>query len=436
MNARNKNLIKYILPAIIGQVCFFLFSIIDGIFVGNGVGEDALGAVNICMPFVIGLNATYMLVTVGGVTVYAVRTGRNDHEGANHVFMHAFLLMFALGVVFTVVGTTLSVPIGYMLGANETYIGYVSDYLLWYSAFILPSSVSVLFQFFVRNDGSPVLVMLATIACSFLNIFLDWLFVYPLNTGVAGAAIATGISQTVGLIIIAFHFFLRKGYLRFGKFKLNGNLFGKIFLRGAPETVSQFAVPVATLCMNKVLLYYLGEVSVNAFSVISYVASFAAAIFLGVSEGAQPLFGQAYGEKDEKSLKYYFKACFAIDFAGSALVYVALLFVGNAVCSLFGSDAETTAVVTKALPIYGWGFILMALNTIVSAYLYSTKRTIRAVVLNVFRSFVSTTLITLLLPAMFGGKIIWFTFGIYETISFALSLVLLLASEKRGIVFR
>lgn len=436
MNARNKNLFKYILPAIIGQVCFFLFTIIDGIFVGNGVGEDALGAVNICMPFVIGLNALYMLVTVGGVTVYAVRTGRNDHEGANLVFMHACLLMLAPGVAFTVVGTTLSVPIGYMLGANETYIGYVSDYLVGYSAFIVPASMSILFQFFVRNDGSPVLVMVATIASSCLNIFLDWLFVYPLRQGIAGASIATGISQTVGLIIILFHFILRKGHLRFGKFGMKGNLFGKIFLRGAPETVSQFAVPVATLCMNKVLLLYLGETAVNAFSVISYVASFAAAIFLGVSEGAQPLLGQAYGEKDEKSLKYYFKACFAIDLFGSAIVYVALLFVGNAICSLFGADAETSGVVTRALPAYGWGFIVMSLNTIVSAYLYSTKRTIWAVELNVFRSFVFTTLITLLLPALFGGTIIWYTFGIYESISLALAFVLLKSSERKRIIFR
>jgi len=436
MKQQNKNLINYLIPAVIGQICFFLFTIVDGIFVGNGVGENALGAVNICMPFVMTVNALYMLITMGGVTIYAVRTGREDHEGANQAFMHSLVLMLGLGIILTIAGTALSKPLGYLFGANETYIGYVSDYLVCYSAFILPASLSMLLQFFVRNDGSPMLVMVATIVSSCLNIFLDWLFVFPLKMGIAGAAIATGICQTVCLLIILFHFFLKKGTLRVKKCPLSGELFGKVFLRGTPETVAQFAVPVATFCMNRVLLAYLGENAINAFSVISYVASFAMAIFLGVSEGAQPLFGQAYGDKNEKDLKHYFVVSAAADFAGSALVYVALLFVGKAVSGLFGADGITADLVASVMPKYGWGFILMSLNTIISAYLYSTKRTSWAVALNVVRSFAFTTLITLALPAIFGGNIIWFTFGIYETLSFVLAMILLKTSERNGIEFK
>ncbi len=439
MKQQNKNLVKYLFPAVIGQICFFLFTIVDGIFVGNGIGENALGAINICMPFVMTVNALYMLITVGGVTIYAVRTGRGDHEGANQAFMHSSVLMLGLGALLTVIGTTLSKPLGYLFGANETYIGYVSDYLIWYSAFILPSALSMLLQFFVRNDGSPMLVMVATIVSSCLNIFLDWLFVFPLKMGIAGAAIATGISQTVSLIIILFHFFLRKGDLRVRKFKLSGKLFGKVFLRGTPETVAQFAIPVATFCMNRVILSYLGETAINAFSVISYVASFAMAIFLGVSEGAQPLFGQAYGEKNESDLKHYFIVSVIVDFVGSALVYVILLFVGKAISGLFGADGTTAELVAEVLPKYGWGFILMSLNTIISAYMYSTKRTSWAVAFNVLRSFGFTTLITLItliLPAILGGNVIWFTFGIYEAVSFVLAVILLKVSERNGIEFK
>lgn len=436
MKQQNKNLVKYLVPAVIGQLCFFLFTIVDGIFVGNGIGENALGAINICMPFVMTVNALYMLITVGGVTIYAVRTGREDREGANRAFMHSLILMLGLGVLLTVAGTTLSKPLGYLFGANETYIGYVSDYLVWYSAFILPSALSMLLQFFVRNDGSPMLVMLATIASSCLNILLDWLFVFPLQMGIAGAAIATGLSQTVSLLIILFHFFLKKGALRVRKCKLSGKLFGKVFLRGTPETVAQFAIPVATFCMNRVLLSYLGENAINAFSVISYIASFAMAIFLGVSEGAQPLFGQAYGDKNEKDLKHYFTVSVIVNLVGSSLVYVALLFVGGAISGLFGADGITADLVTSVMPQYGWGFILMSLNTIISAYMYSTKRTSWAVAINVVRSFGFTTLITLALPAIFGGNIIWVTFGIYETLSFVLAVVLLKASEKSGIKFK
>lgn len=436
MKQQNKNLMKFIVPAVIGQACFFLFTIIDGIFVGNGVGENALGAINIVFPFVMTVNALYMLIAVGGVTISAIRFGREDKKGANQAFMHSVVLMLGLGILMTILGTVFSQPIGSMLGANETYIGYASEYLLFYSAFIIPSALSMLLQFFVRNDNSPSLVMAATVVSSCLNIFLDWLFVFPLQMGIKGAAIATGISQTVSLFIILFHFFLRKGDLRFKRFKPDAKLFRKILLRGVPETVSQFTVPVATLCMNKVLLANIGEIAVNAFSVISYITSFAVGIFLGVSQGAQPLFGQAYGEKNEKDLKHYFRVSAAADFIGSALVYVILLFIGNAVSNIFGADTATADYVAATLPKYAWGFMFMSLNTIVSAYMYSTKRTTHAIAANLVRSFGFTTIITLALPGIFGGEIAWFTFGIYEALSLVFAVVLLKFSERNGIVYK
>lgn len=436
MKLQNKNLIKYIVPAVIGQACFFLFTIIDGIFVGNGVGENALGAVNIVFPFVMTVNALYMLIAVGGVTISAIRFGREDKEGANQAFMHSVILMFGLAVIMTAVGTIFSRQIGALLGANETYIGYASDYLRVYSAFILPSAMAMLLQFFVRNDGSPVLVMADMMISSCLNIFLDWLFVFPLQMGIKGAALATGISQTVSFLLVMFHFFLKKGDLRFGRFKPSTKLYKKILLRGAPETISQFTVPVATLCMNRVLLAGIGEIAVNAFSVISYITSFAVGIFLGVSQGAQPLFGQAYGEENEKDLKYYFRVSAAVDFIGSALVYVVLLFVGAGISKIFGADAVTTAYIVKSLPKYAWGFVFMSLNTIVSAYLYSTKRTNPAIIANLVRSFGFTTLITLALPAVFGGEFAWFTFGIYEALSLIFAVILMKSSERGGIVYK
>ena len=145
---------------------------------------------------------------------------------------------------------------------------------------------------YCRNDGSPVLVSVASIVSTVINIFLDWLFVFPLQKGLMGAAVATGISQTCGMLIVSSHFFLRRGRLRVGRFRLSGALVRKLLLRGTPEAIAQFAVPVATLCTNYVLLARLGDMAVNAYSIICYVASFSAAVFIGVSCGLQPLFGQ------------------------------------------------------------------------------------------------------------------------------------------------
>lgn len=326
MNIRMKNLSQYVLPTILGNCAYFLFTIIDGIFVGQGVGTDALGAVNLVWPFVMVLNAFVMLTVVGGVTVSAVRIGRGDITGANQAFMHSLAGTLTVAVVMMLVGTCLTSEIATLLGANETYHRLVCDYLFWYSLFAVPSGMMTFLNNYCRNDGSPVLVSVASIVSTVINIFLDWLFVFPLQKGLMGAAVATGISQTCGMLIVSSHFFLRRGRLRVGRFRFSGALVRKLLLRGTPEAIAQFAVPVATLCTNYVLLARLGDMAVNAYSIICYVASFSAAVFIGVSCGLQPLFGQSYGARDAQDLKWYFRAGVLIDLIGSALINIVLLF--------------------------------------------------------------------------------------------------------------
>ena len=433
--SRMKKLLKLVLPSVLSQVCMFLFTIVDGIFVGNGVGATALGAVNIVLPYILILSALYMLVAVGGATVTAIRFGRGDKEGANLAFLHAFAAIFAVSVVLTVVGVCFTRQLGYLLGANEAYIDYVTDYTFWYSVFIIPAGLSILLQFFGRNDGASMLVMVSTAVCSALNIFLDWLFVFPMQMALKGAAIATGISQTVGFLMLLSHFVLKKGDLRIRRFRPDAKLFRKILMRGAPESIAQFASPVSILCLNYVMLRMIGEIAVNAFSVIGYIASFSVAVFYGVSEGAQPLIGNAYGEKNESDLKFYFRVSLLIAFVGSLLLYLLFLIVAPNICRLFGLDAETLAFTVQKLPKYAINFVFMSLNTILSAYLYSTKRTGAAVTLNLLRSFVFTVSVILILPTLFGAELIWYTAAVYEALSLLAALLLVRATEKNGVVF-
>ena len=430
-----KKLLKLVLPSVLSQVCMFLFTIVDGIFVGNGVVATALGAVNIVLPYILILLALYMLVAVGGATVTAIRFGRGDKEGANLAFLHAFAAIFAVSVVLTVVGVCFTRQLGYLLGANEAYIDYVTDYTFWYSVFIIPAGLSILLQFFGRNDGASMLVMVSTAVCSALNIFLDWLFVFPMQMALKGAAIATGISQTVGFLMLLSHFVLKKGDLRIRRFRPDAKLFRKILMRGAPESIAQFASPVSILCLNYVMLRMIGEIAVNAFSVIGYIASFSVAVFYGVSEGAQPLIGNAYGEKNESDLKFYFRVSLLIAFVGSLLLYLLFLIVSPNICRLFGLDAETLAFAVQKLPKYAINFVFMSLNTILSAYLYSTKRTGAAVTLNLLRSFVFTVSVILILPTLFGAELIWYTAAVYEALSLLAALLLVRATEKNGVVF-
>lgn len=431
-----KTLVKYVVPTLLGSVSFFLFTIVDGIFVGRGVGTNALGAVNLMMPFIMVVNALFQLATVGGVTVVAIRLGRGDEEGANAAFLHALFAALLISVCLCVTGTCLTGPLCRLLGANETYAALAEEYLFWYSVFIIPSGLSTALQGFCRNDGSPLLVSEAVVFGAALNIFGDWLLVFPLQMGLAGAAIATGVSQTMTLIILLFHFFKKRGRLRIRPFRPQAALFQKIAMRGLPECIAQFATPVTTLWMNMVLITRVGDVGVNAYSIISYVASFSVAIFFGTSEGLQPLIGYCYGAKDDKGLHYYFRAGLLINFCGSALINILLFFFGEHVCLLFGADAATLAYTETAMPIYSLGFLVMAFNTMISAYLYSTKRTKQADVINVLRSFIVNSVVILLTPVLFGGESVWFAFAVYEAIVLLVAVVLLRRSERNGIVYR
>ncbi|MCM1124988.1 MAG: MATE family efflux transporter [Lachnospiraceae bacterium] len=431
-----KNVCKYVFPAMLSNVCFFLFSVVDGIFVGQGIGSNALGAVNIVYPIVMVVGALLMLATIGGVTITAVRLGRGDEKGANTAFMHSMLLTLFIGAFFTVIGVFFARPICVLLGAGDTFLKLAADYLFWYSLFTIPSAMSQNLQGFCRNDGSPGLVTVAVVISTLCNIFLDWLFIFPLAMGTAGAALATGISQVVALLIASVHFFRKAGQLRIRIPKPEWKLFKKIVVRGLPEGIAQLATPVMTFCMNLVLAAQIGDVGINAFAVISYVASFTLAVFFGTSEGLQPLFGQSYGAQAEKNLKYYFRSGMIINIVGSIAVIGLIILFGRPICVLFGAEPDVLDYVVKAMPLYAWGFVPMAVNAMISSYLYSTKRSGYAIVLNILRSLVVSVAVILLLPAVLGADSVWLTFGIYELIVAAISVILLKASQKNGLAFK
>lgn len=436
MDERKKNIIKFVLPATMSSICFFLFTIIDGIFVGHGVGTNGLGAVNLAMPFVMLVGAMIMLTTVGGVTIVAIRLGRGDIDGANKDFMNAVVANVFISAVLSLIGIIFAEPICTLMGAQGEFHQLTKDYMFWYCLFLVPAGLGMQLQQFCTNDGSPNISAASVIIGTACNIFGDWLLIFPVGWGLKGAAIATGVSQTISMLIVLVHFLHKKGKLHFFKPEMDAALLRKIFIRGLPEGISQLSGPVAILCTNLMLVWMIGDIGVNAFSLISYVASFSLAVFYGTGQGLQPLFGQSYGAKNADDLKYYFKMGIIMNFTGSVIITILLLFIGGPICRLFGADQATLEFTLAKMPLFAWGFIVMSVNVLISAYLYSTKRTKQAVIINVLRGVVINTAVILLLPRIFGANAIWFTFGIYELIIMVIAIFLLKDSEKNGIVFK
>lgn len=427
---RTKEVIKYTVPAILSQVCFFLFTIFDGVFVGNGVNTEALAAVNVAFPFVMLTNALFSLISIGGGVLSAIKLGEGNAEGANKAFRHSTAMMVIISVVLCVVGVFLTNPLCKLLGANATYFEYVHDYLFWYSLFIIPSGLSMLLQFFGRNDGVPVLVGVSTVVSIACDLVLDWLMIFPLDMGIKGAALSTGIGQLISLAILLPHFLMKKGVFTFGLPKFEGRTIKEILANGLPAGIGQLSPAVMTLCMNQVLITQVSDIAVNAFSIISYIASFTVAIFNGTSEGLQPLFGQACGARNDKDLKYYFKSGILINFIGGTIITSAVILLSRPTCALFGAEGETLNCVAAALPMYAWGFIIQAFNLMIVSYLYSTERATKATIISLLRGVIFAVAVTFAVPAIFHGNSVWFTMGIYEAMSLIVAVIMLKVKSK------
>lgn len=282
-----------------------------------------------------------MLINIGGVTIFAVCLGRVDAESANKVFSHGMVLLGCVAAILSVVGIFFADPVRTLLGANEIFHQPSADYLSWYSLFIIPSGFSMGLQNYCRNDGAPGLVGMAVIISTVFNIFGDWLLIFPFSMGTKGAAIATGVSQVVALLVMLTHFIRKNGVLRFERIKLEGRILKNILIHGLPEGIGQLATPIMTLFMNLVLVNMIGDIGVNAFSVVSYVSSFTFAVFFGTSEGLRPLFGQSYGAKNKEDLKFYFKTGILTNFFGSIIVTALIIVFSRHICNLFGADSAT-----------------------------------------------------------------------------------------------
>lgn len=427
MNTRTKSLFGYIFPALGGLFVTYLYNVVDGIFVGQGVGAAALGAVNIGVPFITFVVAIAAMFPMGGATVVAIRMGRGDKEGANHAFMTAFSMTLAMSVLLMIIGMVFSGQIVDFSGASKlsTEMREMSrQYLFFYSAFSIPALMSTSLSVFVRNDGSPTLAFVGMCIGAIANIFLDWLFIFPLQMGVVGAAIASGLGQICSVLVLLTHFLRKKGDLRMKAFKIDFSLIQKISKRGVPEAVTQLTTPVTALCYNLMLASLIGDIGVSTFSVLSFIYSLANAILSGVAQGLQPLWGQCYGKKDTEEMNWYFRSGIIINTILSIVIYSVLYFFDIPVIRIFNKEPELVQTATAALPLFASSFVPMAYNLIYTAFLFSTKRTGASNVIAVSRGIVLKALAIFLIPLIAGTDAIWIAPFIAEIITLIIAIAL------------
>ena len=404
---QTKELFRYIIPSVGAMLFNALYVVVDGIFVGNGLGEAGLAAVNLAMPTLGLMYAIGIMMVMGGATISAVCLGRGDKEKANRVFLNDLLVTGILSVIFSAVCLAFAPQLAYLSGGRGELLGQTAIYIRSYIGFGVFFVMSYVFSAFVRNDGDPTLAFWGMASGALANIFLDWLFIYPLGLGIMGAGLASGLSTVLSFFILLTHFIRKKGDLRLKKPTYSPSLTKETIKRGFPEFVTQMFSPVMTYCYNIAAMEYYGDRGVAAYSVIGYLLYILIAVASGVAQGVQPLISRSYGAGEHKREQSYFRTGILFNIALTSLLYVATLIGGEYIYRIFNDDAGLIALACEGSVFIGAGTILTAANISLCGYFLATQRTKQALIVSACRSFVVTAPMVLLAPKLLGSGAVW-----------------------------
>lgn len=413
----NKKFFSYIIPSLSAMIIFSLYSMVDGFFVSKYVGVEALSAVNLSMPFINIVFALGIIAAVGSQTMCGVFIGRKNYMKANKIFSFNIKTVTIFSIILTVLFYFNMDTIARLLGATEELGPLVIEYLGHIVYFVPFLMISYNFEVMVKVDGFPRLAVATVITCGLSNVILDYVFVGLMGHGLAGAAVATGISQVISTVVYLIHFTVGKSNLEFVEVKFSFDTLKSIFSLGVGDFVSEVGIAMIVLFYNIFIIKYLGEKSIATFSVISYVNNLALTCFAGITQGTQPLLSYYYGKKDYDSLKKLFRlATAAIFVTGVVFLAASQLFPERIFRIFLDVDKETLSYSVESLRKFSISFMITGFNVLIAAVCVSFLKPKYSVTINILRSFV-TIYLALFVLTMVEPTLIWFASALSEGVT-------------------
>mgnify|MGYP004605225953 FL=1 len=427
--------IKYIIPSIVAQWVYILYTVVDGIFVARGVGEMALTAVNIITPFTLGMFSLSITMAVGASTIVAIKLGEKDERGAKEVFSQNILLNIIVSVVVTI-GVFLNLDgFARFLGATEANMLYVTEYLKGLAPFAFSFILSYSFEMLVKTDGFPQIAVWVVTAGSALNIFLDWLLVIVFPFGVYGAAFATGVSNTVVILLYLIHFFGKKGTIKFCSFKWRWGYVWRIFRNGLSSGITDFSSGIIVFFFNRAIIQYLNEESLIAYTIVTYVQCLALYTMVGISQGYQPLIGYCFGAGEKKKCRALLKYGIAAALVFTVLIVgVCEIFARPIVTMFIANTAENSALIDYSagvFRIFSLSYLLIGLNVVPSGYFMSVEESSYASIISTSRGIAALLIFLVLFILIWGGPGIWWSPLAAEAATLILTVYFLIRYENR-----
>ena len=419
---------RIFIPTLLGMLLASTINIADGIFVGRGAGSHALAAVNIVAPFFMVTTGVGLMFGTGTSIVSSVHLSRGRRKAASINVTQAFTVSAFIMVVLAAFIMLFPEMTVRMMGCSDVLMPYVKDYMRWVIPTLPFGMLMSIGLFVLRLDGSPVYAMVCNLLPAILNIVLDYLFVFPMQMGIEGASLATGIAQVFGSLMIGIYLWRYAVTIHFYKpkftvksIRLTIRNIGYQVKLGTPSMIGELAIACMILTGNFVFIHYLGEDGVAAFSVACYCFPLAFMIGNAIAQSAQPIVSYNHGAGLQARVSMAFRFSLLLAFVCGLLVTSGGVAGSPRVVSLFLSGATAaTNIAQEGLPYFSVAFLFFTLNLVCVGYYQSLGRFKTAILFMLLRGLVFVVPAFLVLPRAIGIPGLWLAVPLSEIMTLTL----------------
>lgn len=428
---------RYFIPTLLGMLSISAVTAVDGIFVGHGVGSDGIAAINILIPVFMLFTGVGLMMGAGCSVVASIHLSHGKEKAARINVTQAMIFVTLFAVVLSTLILIFPDRTALMLGSSQHLLPMVKEYAMWYVpswTFQIWLSVAL---FIVRLDGAPKLAMLCNLIPALLNVFLDWLFIFPFGWGLMGAAFATSISTVTGGLIAVTYLLFRARHLRFYRLKtsrkslqLSIRNIGYQCRIGSSALLGEVTMAIMMFVGNRVFMHYLGDDGVGAFGIACYYLPFVFMVGNAIAQSAQPIISYNFGSGYSKRAGDTARIALSTALVCGALVTAIFTFYPRFLVGLFvGTDTAAARLAIEGFPYFAVGFISFIINLTAVGYYQSVERVRPAAFFALLRGFIFLVPSFLLLPRLLGFDGIWLAMPLSEIVT-TLAIILFYLCRK------
>lgn len=412
---------RYILANVTSSVGVSIYILIDTFFISKGMGSEGLAALNLALPVFNFMNGFGLMLGMGGGSKFSMMYCRTEREETDRIFSNAFMTTLLIAAVFEISGIFFSRQITHLLGADAAVFkmshSYLHRILLFSPAFLFNNLLAC----FMRNDCAPKLAMLGMLSGSLVNVVLDYIFIFRMDMGMDGAALATCIAPFVSMGIMSIHILTGWNAFSLRISCPSPKLIREIVSLGLHSFFTEISGGVVILVFNFVIYRLLGNTGIAAYGVIANIGIVFTAIYVGISSGVQPLMCRYHGRKNDVAIRYLLKLSVVTALIFSAAAYALLFIQASPVVRLFNSSSDKTlqSIAEHGLRLYFLFMPFMGINTILSVYFSSNEKPHTAQMISLLRGTLLVIPLAFLSYCLGSINCIWLTIPISELITAA-----------------